>query len=421
LAPTLGDVLKEATNGTGRVEAVSLKDRACVLLGGHRADACYWFDSSSGTFITSTYYRDTLHPWVEQFNLSRPANRWFDRDWAHLRSDLNYDRYSGADDQVGEGNGIAQGRTFPHPMRGGLQRPSKLSYEALNNSPFGNEMLLALVKSAIDAEKLGTRATPDLLAVSFSCNDYVVHCWGPDSQEVLDVTLRSDLIVKELLSYLDTKVGKGRYTLVLTADHGVCPLPEVARAHGKESGRIAPLAFSTQINEFLDRTYGNGKGTERWLEADLMDPWVYLNRRLLRQHDLKQAEVEQALADWLKKQPGIQSAYTRTQLSQGVAADDALGQSVSRSFHPERTGDVAIIVKPYYQFSAFLTGTTHGTPHWYDTHVPLVVFGPGVRSGVRQDPVTPLAAAPILARALGLKPPALVEVPVPEGLFASQP
>jgi predicted AlkP superfamily pyrophosphatase or phosphodiesterase len=416
LAPTLGDALKEATNGKGRVVALSLKDRACVLPAGRKPDACYWFDTNTGTFVTSTYYRERLHAWVEDFNGARPGDRWFAKDWTRLRGDTDYERYSSPDDQAGEGKGVLQGRTFPHPMNGGLKKPGKLSYEALYNSPFGNEMLLDLVKRAIDGEELGKHETPDLLSVSFSCNDPIGHCWGPDSQEVLDVTLRSDLIVKELLATLDAKVGKGRYTLVLTADHGVCPLPEVIRKQGKEADRIMPGELARDAEAYLDAKYGVGKGEVHWFD-DLVHPCVYLNQRALQKLGLQQSDVETALAGWLKKQPGIQAAYTRTQLLKGVPADDAVGQAVRRSFHPDRSGDVTIVVKPYYQLTPLLTGTGHGTPHPYDTHVPLIVFGPDVQPGIRKDKVVPQAAAAILARALGIKPPAMTEFAVPEGVF----
>jgi predicted AlkP superfamily pyrophosphatase or phosphodiesterase len=416
LVPTLGDALKAATGGKGRVVALSLKDRSCVLPAGRKPDACYWFDSSTGTFITSTYYRDQVHPWVKEFNLGKPAHRWFDQEWTRLRADLDYEKYSGPDDQAGEGKGIIQGRTFPHSMSGGLKRPGKLSFEALYNSPFGNEMLLDLVKQAIDAEELGKRDTPDLLSVSFSSNDPIGHCWGPDSQEVLDVTLRSDLIVKELLAVLDDKVGQGCYTLVLTADHGVCPLPEVIRKEGKESDRILPSELRRDINAFLDETYDESRGRYDWVE-NLTHPWLYLNLRTLQRLNLRQSDVEDKLAAFLKKRTGILTAYTRTELLKGMPADDAIGQAVRRSFHPDRSGDLTIVVKPYYQVTPFLTGTGHGTPHSYDTHVPLLVFGPDIRNVVRKDKVVPQTAAAILAQALGIKPPASAESTVPVELF----
>jgi hypothetical protein len=420
LSPTLADALKDATSNRACVVSLSFKDRAAVLPGGRRPDACYWLDATSGIFATSTYYRDQLHPWVRTFNRARPADAWFGRDWVHLRPDLDYERYSGPDDVAGEGKGTAQGRTFPHPFTGGANKPGKDYYAALYNSPFGNNLLLDLVDRAIDGEHLGQHVVPDLLCVSFSCNDPVGHCWGPDSQEVMDVTLRSDLIVRELLEFLDDHVGRGRYVLALTADHGVCPLPEVSRARGEDAGRVVPELLALRMEWFLSRTFGLNAGTARWLTGPATAyPWVYLNQDLLLRRGLQPSAVEQALAEWLKQLPGVQTAYTRTQLLRGVPSDDEIGQAVSRSFRPERSGDVFIVPKPYYLIYSFLTGTTHGTPHPYDTHVPLLVYGPGIRSGVRHDEVTPQAIAAIVARALDIPPPADAEAPVPQGLFIS--
>lgn len=417
LAPTLGEALKAGTGGKGRVVALSLKDASAVMLVGRKPDACYWFDLGSGTFVTSTYYRDRLHPWVADFNKGRPADRWFGREWARFRPNLDYVKHSGPDDVDGEGRGVFQGRVFPHPFDGGPGKDRGAYYAALYNSPFANELLLDLGKRAIEVEKLGAGETPDLLCLSFSSNDAVGHTWGPDSQEVLDVTLRSDVIVKDLLAFLDARVGKGRYVLALTADHGVCPLPEVSQAQGKPAGRITIFSAAGKAEAFLQETFGTKDDPDaRWLEA-FNYPWFYFNPAQLAKRKLKPAEVETALARWLGKQGGVQAGYSRTQLMQGVVRDDDIGEKVRRSFHPDRCGDVALVLKPYYLIYSRLSGTTHGTPHTYDTHVPLLVYGPGIRAGVRRDAVTPQAVAAILAQALGIKPPAQAEAAVPAQLF----
>jgi hypothetical protein len=194
----------------------------------------------------------------------------------------------------------------------------------------------------------------------------------------------------------------------------------VARKQGhREARRVPPALLTGDAEEFLEGQYGKGTESRGGPVLSTEGEVIYLNRAWLRGHNLKSSEVEQALADWLKKQEGIAAAYTRTQLLRGVAKDDAIGQAVRRSFHPERSGDVFPVLKPYCLLtSALATGTTHGTPHDYDTHVPLMVYGPGVKAGVRKDRVTPLAAAPVLAHALGIRPPAAAEAPVPRGLFA---
>jgi len=416
LAPTVGDVLKEATGGRARVVSLSFKDRSAVLPAGRHPDACYWFSGSTAEAITSTYYRDRIHSWVADFNRAHQVDQWFHKEWTRLRPELDYAHFSGPDDVAGEGNGSGQGRTFPHPFGAAdKSKPTSSYYGALYNSPFANEVLLNLVERAIDAEHLGTQDTPDLLCVSFSSNDAIGHCYGPDSQEVLDVTLRSDLIVRDLLNYLDAKVGKGCYVLALTADHGVCPLPEVVRAQGKDAGRIIPSAWPKQANAFLKETFARKEDKSNWIEA-FSPPWIYLNKQVLRKQGLKEEEVERALANWLVKQPGIQSAYTRTQLLGELPKDDSVGRAVQRSFYPARSGEVAGVMKPYFFMWGTMTGTTHGSPHPYDTHVPLLVYGPGIEGGARDEAVTPQAIAAIFAHSLGIPKPAMAEAPLPATL-----
>jgi hypothetical protein len=419
LAPTLADAFKEATGGKGKVVSLSLKDRGACLTGGQRADAAYWFDETTGNFVTSTFYRDRPHVWVEELNAAKAADRWFGKPWERLRPDLDYTKYSGPDDVEAEWKGYGQGRTFPHPMDGGKKEIGRDYYEALYNSPFGNDLLLQLVKKAVAAEKLGSRDVPDLLCLSFSCNDPVGHCWGPDSWEVLDTTLRTDRLVRELLGFLDETVGKGRYTVVLAADHGVGPLPEVAKQQGKEAGRIDPTLLLKEAEAHLIKTFvKEGDKGEHPVEK-FVDEWFYFNRGWLKAHGVTEGQAEEALAAWLRGRPGVAEAYTRRQLVSGDLVGPVAGR-IQRSFHADRSGDVLLLQKDYYLVTTRLQGTLHGTPYPHDTHVPLMVYGPGVVAGPRRDAVTPQAATAILARALGVKPPAQAEAPVPAGLFAER-
>jgi hypothetical protein len=204
----------------------------------------------------------------------------------------------------------------------------------------------------------------------------------------------------------------------MSADHGICPLPEVSRATHPGARRVDPTTILKAAEAFLDRTYGAPTGKTRWFQPPDPAAWFYFNQALLRARGLKQAEVEETLAGWLRQQPDVEAAYTRTQLLAGVSEDDPIGRRVRKSFHPDRAGDVVAVLEPYrLALPTLSSGTTHGTPHPYDTHVPLVVFGPGVKRGVRQDEVTPQAAAAILAHALGVKAPAKAEAPLPEDLF----
>jgi hypothetical protein len=421
-AETLGDVLLAASKQKGRVVSLSIKDGAAIMLAALRA-LCFWFSTSAGQFVSSSHYIDDLPDWVVQFNRGKLPDRWFDTQWVRFRTDVDYVRHSGIDDNPFEGTGYEQGRTFPHPLTGGKDKLTREGYQAMTNSPYGNELLLALAKRAIDTLELGQREHPDLLCLSFSSNDYVGHCWGPDSQEVLDITLRSDRLVKELLEHLDAKVGKGKYLFAISADHGVCPIPEISKSQGKDAGRVPPELLTSRASAFLDETFGDKNRKSLWmLEAPASG--IYLNHAVLKEYALRAAHVEKTLAEWLVRQPGVQAAYTRTQLTGGPFKDDPTAESMRLSFHPECSGDVLVVLKPYYQLSAPITSpklnayrTSHGSPYEYDTHVPLLVYGPGVRAGVREERVPPQVVAAILARGLGVPAPAQADYAVPPGLL----
>jgi predicted AlkP superfamily pyrophosphatase or phosphodiesterase len=434
LSPTVGDMLKAATGGKGKVFGLSLKDRSAIFPSGRKADGAYWFDKK---FVTSTFYRDALPKWVADFNTSGKAESYFGKNWERVKPAEVYDKLVGPDKSEGEGKGAAQGGEFPHPTTGGEKTATGKYYTALANSPFGNDLLLAFAKACVEAEQLGADDVPDLLTVSFSSNDLVGHTWGPDSHEALDVTVRSDEHVAELLAFLDGKVGKGKYAVIVTADHGICPIPDVAARRGLDGKRVSVAATVLGAERFLKQKYADTEpeptpvtsaakeGEDpplpktRWVEK-ASPPYFYLNHRLIRSKGLTPEAVADELAGWVRKQDGVQAAYTYTELAAGkVAADDTVGQKVLLAFHPDRSGEVYVVLKPYHLIGAIhtadklVTGTTHGSPHEYDTNAPLLVYGPGVKGGKRSEKVSPLHAAPVAAYFLGVVPPkdALYGVP----------
>jgi hypothetical protein len=441
LAPTVADVLKQYTGGRGKVFGVSLKDRSAIFPTGQRPDGAFWFD---GRFVTSTYYADAVPKWVAEFNASGKADAYFGKDWVRVRPDLDYDKLAGPDKGEGEGSGVGQGVTFPHPMTGGKGKDGKpfadvkaagaKYYDALACSPFGNELLLEFAKACIDAEHLGADDEPDLLTVSFSSNDLIGHSWGPDSHEVLDCTLRSDAVLAGLLAHLDAKVGKGRYAVILTADHGICPLPEFAAKHperypdAKDAKRVPGVALLLAAETHLREKFGKPtdatgeKAKPRgWIEAP-SPPYIYLNHKLASERKVPVADVADELAKWLKTQDGVAEAFTAARINGPRDGTTRYDEPVRLAYHPERSGDVYVVLKPYHLLnsplstSKLFTGTTHGTPHAYDTHVPLLVYGPGVRGGPRAESVAPLHAAPIAAKFLGVPRPAKAMYPLPRTL-----
>lgn len=441
LAPTVADVLKASTGHRGKVFGVSLKDRSSILPSGSgkdtKPDGVFWFD---GRFVTSTYYADAVPGWVAEFNTSGKAESYFGKDWVRkipgVEGEKLYDTLAGPDNGEGEGNLYGQGVTFPHPMTGGKDKAGQpfadvkaagsSYYSALANSPMGNELLVEFAKKCIDAEHLGADDVPDLLTVSFSSNDLIGHTWGPDSHEVLDSTLRSDDILAGLLKHLDEKVGQGKYAVVLTADHGICPLPEFAAKHTKrypqaEAARRVPSKIMREGAEaHLTAKFGQpGEEKTRWIE-EVKPPYFYLNHAVIKAKGQTPDVVADELAAWLKTQSGVAGAFTAGSLR--ARSDDPVTQKVQLAFLQDRSGDVYVVLDPYLLIgepdkdNKVPTGTTHGAPHAYDTHVPLLVYGPGVKGGERKEDVTPLHAAPVAAKFLGVPPPAKAVYGVPRTL-----
>lgn len=430
LAETVADKLRLATAGRSRVISLSIKDRTAVLMGGKKPDAVYCFDTRDGRFHTGGYYRDRAHPWAEDFNTAGMVNQWFGKDWVRFRPKLNYEELTKNHDAApGEDYGIDQGLSFPHPIKGkhDAHAIGPKYYEAVETSPFGNELLFELVKKALFAEKLGAGEAADLLCVSFSSNDLIGHRWGPDSWEVLDITLRSDQLIADFLAFLDTNLGKSRYTLVITADHGVCPIPEQKKIPTAQRVKLTDKnnEIFTPLTAALNSTFGPAPGgPTRWFEANEASeqsrvwPWIYLNYRALDSRGLKAEQVADYVCDWLKGQPYIETAFTRRQVESGTFERDSIGAKVKLAYYPDRCGDVIAIPKPGVIVTPYNGGTNHGTPHPYDSHVPILAMGSGIPPlGKRSEKVSSLIVAPIVARALGIDPPANAVEKVPGELM----
>jgi hypothetical protein len=425
LAQTVGDALQESTKGKGRVFSLSIKDRTAVLMGGQKPDGVYCFDTRDGKFHTGAFYgRDAEHPWVKEFNNGKPADAWFNENWDRLKKDVDYAKYSGPDDVDAEAlgpNGL--GRTFPRTLKGKLDAPAKAYYSALECTPFGNDVLLALAKKCVAAEKLGRGEAPDLLLVSFSGNDLVGHIWGPDSQEVLDVTLRADKIVADLLKFLDAEVGKDRYTAVIAADHGVCPMPELQSSKDKypAATRKPVVELGLGLLDALDAMYGKENGAPtRWLEVfdDGTWPWVYLNHKAIVARKLKVEDVAAVARDWLAGRAYVETAFARKDLEGPAPMPDKPFRSAAvLAYHPDRCGDVIVVPKAGVLVTPYEAGTSHGSPQPYDAHVPFLVYGAGVPAlGQRKEKVSSLSIAPTLSWALGVPAPKHAAILPPEAL-----
>ncbi|HKX00444.1 MAG TPA: alkaline phosphatase family protein [Bryobacteraceae bacterium] len=379
LVSTLGDEMKIA-NGHTRVVGISLKDRSAILPAGHMADGAFWFDQKTGQFVSSTYYFQALPNWVSEYNATHPADRYKGATWL--------------------------GHKYP-------DQPGEKLYAALHESPFGNELIEGLAEHAIDAEKLGQRDATDVLAVSFSSNDYVGHALGPDSPEVHDVSVRTDRVLGRLFQFIDQRVGMQKVLVVMSSDHGVAPVAEVNQARKMPGGRMPPKIVRETVEAALIKKYGAGD----WISSP-SEHSLYLNLDLIREKKLDRAEVDRAAADAAIEIPHVFRVYTREQLIRGAVLDDQVSRRVMNGFYERRGADVYLLLEPYWMFGAH--GTTHGTTFTYDSHVPVIFMGPWIKPGRYNEAIAVNDVAPTLATLLGVETPsgsvgrALAEIFAPE-------
>jgi predicted AlkP superfamily pyrophosphatase or phosphodiesterase len=379
LVSTVGDELKSASRAAAgapnrpKVFGLSLKDRSAVLPAGHMADGAYWFDTGTGAFITSTFYRPDLPAWVAGFNAKKLGDASAGKTWTFL--------------DASSGPGHAMPAVVGAPL-----------YVALYGSPYGNDLLAAFAETAIEAERLGQRGVTDILSVSFSSNDAVGHAYGPDSPEVRDMTVRTDRLLQTFFARVDALVGLDHTLVVLTADHGVAPLPELQQARRLPGGRLKGEELFTPIEDALRARFGEGK----WI-LSTAGTSPYLNHVLIAEKKLDPAEVRRVAAVAAQSAPHVARVYTREQLLSGEVAPDTIGRRVLRGYNLTRSGDLEIVLEPYWMRAG--SGTTHGTPYAYDAHIPLVFMGPGIRPGRYDATVALNDLAPTVATLLAIQTP----------------
>jgi predicted AlkP superfamily pyrophosphatase or phosphodiesterase len=414
LASTIGDELVLNTAGRSRVFSVSVKDRGAILPGGHLGKS-FWFSRSSGEFVTSTFYYDAYPEWVAEWNARKFADRYRGKSW-ELAGDAATYQAKGMDDRPYEVALPPMGRTFPHAFG-----DDAYTYLRLTLSPMGDELTLDFAKALIEAERVGQGEGTDFMAVSFSSTDYVGHLFGPSSLEAEDNVLRLDRILADLLAYVDASVGLDETLIVLSADHGGPEAPEYVDELGLSAGRFAADHFQPggPIAALLAKRFGRD---------DLLEthnhPYLYVDSVAVRDAGLSEQEVETFLAAEIVKLPGIAYAMTRSDLLAGRFADSPIQRQIRNNFNPGRSGNVHLVPEAYW----FLHSTDeaqkmglesiaaiHGSPWAYDTYVPVIFAGHGLKRATVSRRVGPHDIAPTIAAYLGIKPPSgAIGNPLPE-------
>ena len=420
MSSTVGDEMRLITNDRAKVIGISVKDRSAILPAGRHANAAYWFSIASGKMVSSTYYFNQLPAWVTSFNDTKPADKYFGAKWNRLLSETEYVKRAGPDSPSWETVGSTSGDTnaFPHTITGGATTPGRVFYAALDYSPFSNDLLVSFAEQAIVNEQLGQDDDPDVLTVSFSANDYVGHRFGPYSQEAMDMTLRVDQQVAALLDFVAARVGLSNTLIAFTADHGVAPIPEHAAALGLGGARIKANDVLAAIRAGISARYNpHGKSPDptadyllKYNDFGTMRDWflngnIYFNYDALTRDGVSLDEISQVVAAAALTVPGVARCFTRAQLLRGATSiTDPVERRILHGFYPPRSGDVVIVAEPYKYLGDTITAT-HGSPYSYDTHVPMIIMGPGITPGRYLEPASPADIAPTLSALLRITAP----------------
>jgi len=412
ISSTMSDEIALHFGPDSKIFGVSVKDRGAIAMAGHAGQA-YWFSKAEGRFVTSTFYRDDYPTWIPTWEAQGKVASYANQDWTLMRDNASY-AFAERDDQPWETALTGFGRTFPHNWG---PADNKYFTTFLTLSPAGDEITVDFAKTLIDAEQVGADDVTDYLSVSLSSTDYVGHIFGPSSLEAEDNIARLDRSIADLLAHVDANVGLDQTLIVLSADHGAPEHPGYLVTLGIEAGLFDFQRVDTEpgfVRLQLDFA------ASRELIQNFSNPYLYLNQDLIAQKGLDPVAVENAVAEELRKLPGIAYAVGSSALRSGSIPRTKITDAVLANFHSERSGDIYVVFEPHWfvaDFDGLTVASAHGSPWTYDTHVPLIFSGPGIvpRTIVRR--VETVDVAPTIAAYLGTKlPSGATGGPLPEAM-----
>ncbi|MFI5170996.1 MAG: alkaline phosphatase PafA [Chitinophagales bacterium] len=394
LTTTVTDMLKLSNQQRSKVIGIAMKDRSAILPAGHTANAAYWYDGFANSWVTSTYYMNTLPQWVIDINTQRPAEKYMNQNWnlflpASSYKNATADSMSWETVFVGE-----QSATFPHYLL------FTGTSESIKSTPFGNSLTTEFAQAAVKNELLGKDNITDFLCVSYSSTDYVGHAYGPHSVETEDTYIRLDRDIAAFLTFLDTNVGKGNYLVFLTADHGVSPVPQYLKSLKIPSGTTTEYEMLAAIKQIAKVNLGDTA-----FIAAYTNQQIYLNDDYIKSKGGTKKQVFDKMLDNLMiVNPAISNVVFINEI-EGATLNEEMKELVINGIYPKRSGDIQILMDPYW-FEAYRpTGTTHGSHYNYDTHVPLVFFGWKIKHGESYNDIHVTDIAPTISSLLKISEP----------------
>lgn len=409
LVSTITDELKLATNFRAKTIGVSLKDRGAILAAGHLANAAFWMDDKTGDWISSSFYMKELPGWLQQFNSEKRTDKYLAQDWSTLYPISTY-KQSWGDDTPYESKFKGQpAPVFPIKLANYV---AQYGYNLIRTTPFGNSLTLDLAKVIVNKEQMGQRGETDFLAVSLSSTDYIGHHFSPNAIEVEDAYLRLDKDIAAFLTYLDKKVGKGAYTLFLSADHGGAHNPRFLMDQKMPAGLWPEAKLRKELNGILEKKYG-----KKNILLNFTNYQVNFNNKLLHTESINIDSLKAICISFLEKQEGVAMVIDLENIHRR-AVPEALKEMMANGYNRERCGPLQILLQPaWYSGNTMATGTSHGVWNPYDAHIPLVWMGWGIKKGKTNQQVSITDIAPTLAALLHIQTPnGTIGKPIPEVL-----
>ncbi len=406
---TLGDELRYATGKQAKVVTVSGKDRGAILLAGKTGTA-YMYMEKSGNFASSSYYMQQHPQWVSQHNAAKPQDKYYGERWNLLLPESAY-QADAADDIVTKADKADPKsdnfNRFPFIYSSESGKPDASYYKKLKTGPYVDQLTLDFARAAIEGENLGKNpaGVTDILGISLSSHDYVNHSFGPESRMSHDHLQRLDRMMAEFFSYLDKRIGLDNVIITLTADHGFPNVPEFSQTMNLNAQRFDTKNLLKNLNDLLNSKYGSDKLISKWSYPGLLINWD-----LVTQKGIKRDELEALISDYVLKQDGIANVFSRSQLENGLVPATRLGTLMQRAWNKQVSPDMLLVTKPFWYFGEGMSGTSHGSPYFYDTNVPLMIMGKNwIKPGNYTQGAEVQDLAPTLAHILRLRAPAASE------------
>ncbi|MCF8221601.1 MAG: alkaline phosphatase family protein [Bacteroidales bacterium] len=372
LPSSFADELKQGTGGEAKVYGIGMKEHTAILSAGHSADAAYWYDDVSGSWMSSTHYIDSLPGWMNEFNGMRLPDTYLDGEWNTMHDRNSYTLCLPDSSEYEEG--IEGQSVFPYDLKklsttallGILNK--KKDYSLLRKVPAADTYTSDLAIRLIEEEGLGEDDITDFLNITFSATDEIGHRFGPSSLEMADAILRLDAELEHFISYINEMIGKKNVLVYLTSAHGLAEIPAVLKEKKIPAGYFRHNQATALLRSYLNVIYGQGDWVKGYYEKQ-----VYLNHTLIEDSGLDLAEVQMTAARFLTQFNGISTAVAASVLANNEFTRGHFSR-MRNSFDPVRSGDIIINLKPAWVENGKWI-TNHNSDYEYDSHVPLIWYG----------------------------------------------